>query len=142
MKRVLFAGLLGLAAAPALAQQGATEIEHEGRGLMDRWVIAFNRGDADAMAADVYAAPDTEALAKRFADLRAESFGKLDVYGADFCGRDSTHGRAILKFARIYTFGGQMNGDEAKVFDFEKTGAGWRITSETDATYATVLGCD
>lgn len=141
MKRVMVSLLLALAVSPALAQQGATEIEHEGRGLMDRWIIAFNRGDADAMAAEVYAAPDVEALAKRFADLRAESFGKLDVYSADVCGRDSTHGRAILKFARIYTFGGQMNGDEAKVFDFERVDAGWRITSETDATYATTLSC-
>lgn len=140
MTRTLAALAVACLAAPALAQQGATEIEHEGRGLMNQWIAAYNKGDAPAMAA-LHAAPDTAALEKIFTDLRADSFGKLDVYSADFCGKDSTHGRAILKFARIYTFGGKMNDDEAKIFDFERTDAGWRITDETDASYAAVLSC-
>jgi hypothetical protein len=140
MNRALLALLL-LWAAPSFAQQGATEIEVEGRGLLDRWIVAFNRGDADAMVADVYASPDKALLADSFATLRAESFGKLDVYGAEFCGKDSTHGRAILKFARIYTFGGKMKDDESKTFDLEKTAAGWRITSETDGPYGATLSC-
>jgi hypothetical protein len=140
MKRAVFAIALACLTTPATAQQGATEIEHEGQALMNQWIAAYNRGDANAMA-ETYAAPDRAALESSFADLRTESFGKLDVYAAAFCGKDSTHGKAILKYARIYTFGGQMNGDEAKVFDIEKTTAGWRITDETDASYNTVLAC-
>lgn len=127
--------------APAIAQQGDTEIEHEGRALINQWVSAFNRGDADALAA-LQAAPDTATLATTIANLRADSFGKLDVYSADFCGMDSTHGRALLKYARIYTFGGKMNDDEARLLDIEKIAAGWRITNETDASYNTVLSCN
>jgi hypothetical protein len=140
MKRALFAIALACLATPAIAQQGVTEIEHEGQALMNQWIAAYNRGDASVMA-ELHAAPDKPALEKSFANLRADSFGKLDVYSAAVCGKDSTHGKAILKFARIYTFGGQMNGDEAKIFDIAKTDAGWRITGETDAPYNTVLAC-
>ena len=140
MKRALYAIALLCLAAPALAQQGATEIEHEGRALINQWVVAYNRGDADALAA-LQAAPDMAALATTIANLRADSFGKLDVYGAEFCGVDSTHGRALVKFARIYTFGGKMNNDEGKLFDIAKTAAGWRITTEADASYNATLGC-
>lgn len=141
MKRFAVLALaLACIATPALAQQGATEIEVEGRGLMNSWITAYNKGDVEAMAA-IQATPDKAALEKSFADLRAESFGKLDVYEAAFCGKDSTHGRAILKFARIYTFGGKMNDDESKTFDLEKTAAGWRITGETDGPYTATLSC-
>lgn len=141
MKRMFLAIALTVLSVPAIAQQGATEIEHEGRALVNSWIAAYNRGDVDAMVA-IHAAPDKAALENAFAELRAESFGRLDVYSADVCGRDSTHGRAIVKYARIYTFGGQMNGDEAKIFDIEKTAAGWRITGEIAATYNTTLSCD
>jgi hypothetical protein len=139
MKRLVIA-LIAFAAAPALAQQGETEIEHEGRGLLNSWIEAFNKGDVGAIAR-VYAAPDTTKLADAFTTLRAESFGKLDVYEAAFCGVDATHGKAILKFARIYTFGGKMNDDESKTFDLVKTDAGWRIASETDGPYTATLSC-
>ncbi len=72
MKRLAVA-LIALVAAPALAQQAATEIEHEGRGLMNSWIAAYNKGDVEAMAA-IQATPDKVALEKSFADLRAESF--------------------------------------------------------------------
>jgi hypothetical protein len=140
MKRALYAIALACLAAPALAQPGATEIEHEGRALINQWVAAFNRGDAVALAA-LEAAPDTARLATTVANLRADSFGKLDVYSADFCGVDSAHGKALVKFARIYTFGGKMNDDEAKLFDIARTAAGWRITSETDTSYNATLAC-
>lgn len=145
MKCARYAIVLACLAAPAIAQQGAPwiereGIEHEGRALINQWVAAFNRGDADALAA-LEVAPDTAKLATTIANLRADSFGKLDVYSAAFCGVDSTHGRAIVKFARIYTFGGKMNDDEARIFDIAKTDAGWRITRETDAPYASVLSC-
>ena len=141
MQRTLAALAFACLATPALAQQAVTEIEHEGRGLLNQWIAAYNRGDAEAMAA-IQVAPDKAKLEEAFVNLRADSFGKLDVYSADFCGIDSTHGRAILKFARIYTFGGKMNDDEAKLFDFELTDAGWRITRETDSPYNATLSCD
>jgi hypothetical protein len=145
MKRVLCALALACLAAPAIAQQGAAwiereGIEHEGRALINQWAAAFNRGDADALAA-LEVAPDMAKLATTIANLRADSFGKLDVYSAEFCSVDPTHARAIVKFARIYTFGGKMNDDEARIFDIAKTDAGWRITNETDAPYASVLSC-
>jgi hypothetical protein len=150
MKRVLYALALACLAGPAIAQQGAAwmeregiahaGIEQEGRALINQWVAAFNRGDADALAA-LEVAPDTAKLATTIANLRADSFGKLDVYSAAFCGVDVTHGKAIVKFARIYTFGGKMNDDEARIFDISKTDAGWRIMKQTDAPYASVLSC-
>jgi hypothetical protein len=150
MKRVLYALALACLAGPAIAQQGAAwmeregiahaGIEQEGRALINQWVAAFNRGDADALAA-LEVAPDTAKLATTIANLRADSFGKLDVYSAAFCGVDVTHGKAIVKFARIYTFGGKMNDDEARIFDISKTDAGWRIMKQTDAPSASVLSC-
>jgi hypothetical protein len=132
--------MLACLAGPAIAQQDAAGIEREGRALIDQWVVAFNRGDADALAA-LEVAPDTVKLATIIANLRADSFGKLDVYSAAFCGVDATHGKAIVKFARIYTFGGKMNDDEARIFDIAKTDAGWRITNQAEAPYASVLSC-
>ena len=73
MKRLAALALIAFAA-PAIAQPGVTEIEHEGRGLMNRWIAAYNKGDVDAMAA-LYVTPDRAALEKTFADLRTDSFG-------------------------------------------------------------------
>lgn len=140
MKRLSI--LLALLLAPAaFAQQGGTAIETEGRPVINRWIAAFNRGDADAMAEDIYASADPAALRASFADLQAESFGKLDIYSAAFCSSSATQGKAILKFGRLYTFGGLMKGDEAKVFDLVKTDAGWRIAGEADVAYETMLAC-
>jgi hypothetical protein len=127
--------------APALAQQGARQIEVEGRALIDQWIAGYNRGDAAVLAKDVYAGRDVAALEKQFTALRADSFGKLDVYSAAFCGSDAIHGKAIVKFARLYTFGGKMNDDEAKVFDLVKTDAGWRVSDETDVPFDTAVSC-
>jgi hypothetical protein len=141
MKRALIAIALAVVA-PALAQApGATQIEVEGRALLDRWILLFNRGEAVGLVKDVYSAGDEAALAATFTALRSDSFGKLDIYSAAFCGSDATHGKAILKFGRLYTFGGLMDGDEAKVFDLVKTDAGWRIGGETSVAYETVLSC-
>jgi len=139
MKRLILAA--AIIATPAAAQTGGTEIEVMGRGLIDRWIVAFNRADADAMAKDIYVDADIAALKTTFADLQAESFGKLDAYSAAFCNASATKGRALLKYTRLYTFGGKMNDDEAKLFDLVKTDAGWRISGEAAAPYATVLSC-
>lgn len=140
MKRA-FASLALLCAAPAFAQGGGLQIETEARPLINTRIVAFNRWDADTMAKEVYASADVAALKQAFAALQAESFGKLDIYSAAFCSRSATEGKAILKYGRLYTFGGLMNGDEAKIFDLAKTDAGWRIAAETDAPYATALSC-
>ncbi len=137
-----FLALVFAVAAPVFAQTpGATQIEVEGRALLDRWILLFNRGDAAGLVKDVYSTADEAALAAKFTALRSDSFGKLDVYSAAFCASGATHGKAILKFGRLYTFGGLMDGDEAKVFDLVKTDAGWRIGGEANVAYETVLNC-
>ena len=142
MKYLILAA--AIIATPAVAQtggMGGTEIEVMGRGLINRWIVAFNRADADAMAKDIYVTADIAALKATFADLQAESFGKLDAYSAAFCSTSATRGKALLRFTRLYTFGGKMNDDEAKVFDLVRTDAGWRIAAEADVPYSTVLSC-
>ncbi len=141
MKRLAIALAL-VAAAPAFAQQpGSTQIETEARPLLDAWIANFNRGDVAGMAKDVYVQADEAALTKIFTEMRDENFGKLDVYGASVCGSDATHGKAIIRFGRLYSFGGLMNGDEAKQFDIVKTDNGWRVAAEADVAYATELSC-
>ena len=142
MKRFAALILAASLAAPAIAEPRATEIEVAGLGLINRWIAAFNMGDVEAMAADVYAKPDTAALAETFATLHAESFGKLEAYDAAFCGINRDKGRALLTYTRLYTFGGKMNDDEAKVFDIARTETGWRITKEKDVAFGTMLSCD
>lgn len=142
MKRVAACVLAVVFAAPALAQQGATEIEAEGRHVINQWIAAFNKGDTAAMLKDVYAAGDAAALTKTFDALRGDSFGKLDVYSASFCGVDSTHGKALVKYGKLFTYGGLMDGDEARVFELVKTDAGWRIGDEAGVAYDTMLSCN
>ncbi|MDP3491799.1 MAG: hypothetical protein Q8R82_01700 [Hyphomonadaceae bacterium] len=141
MKRIAAFVLAVLITAPALAQQGATQIEVEGRPLIDQWIAGFNKGDVPGLAKDVYVNADEAALTKTFTQLREDSFGQLDVYAAAFCASDATHGKALLKYGRVFAYGGLMNGDEAKVFDLVKTDAGWRIAAESDVPYATALSC-
>ena len=142
MKRAVAALALAALAAPAFGQaSGATQLDSEGKALLDRYVVLFNRGDVAGLTKDVYAGADSAALEARFKELRADSFGKLEAYSAGFCNIDADHGKAALKFARIYTFGGKMNDDEARVFDLVKTPDGWRITKEADAPFETVLSC-
>ena len=46
MKRFAALALAAVIATPALAQQGATQIEVEARPVIDQWIERFNRGDA------------------------------------------------------------------------------------------------
>ena len=142
MKRAVAAMMLAAMAAPAFAQaSGAMQIEAEGKALLDRYVVLFNKGDVASLTEDVYAGANSAALEAQFKELRADSFGKLEAYSAGFCNVDAERGKAVLKYARIYTFGGKMNDDEAKVFDLVKTAGGWRIAGEADAPFETVLSC-
>lgn len=141
MKRAVACLIAALVAAPAMAQAGATQIEVEGRAVINAWITAFNKGDVAGMMSQVYAKGDETALAKRFDALRNDSFGKLDVYGAAFCSVDATHGKALVKYGKLFTYGGLMDGDEATVFDLVKSEAGWRIGEEESVAYDTVLSC-
>jgi hypothetical protein len=142
MKLMAAALALAVLAAPVSAQTpDATKFEAEGMLVLIRYIGLFNKGDAAGLAKDVYAGADEVALNKQFADLRADSFGKLDVYDTAFCSVDPDHGKALFRFARIYTFGGKMNDDEAKVFDLVKTPAGWRIGGEADVAFDKPLTC-
>jgi hypothetical protein len=124
-------------AAPAFAQIADAEID----ALMRRWVAGYNKGDVAGLAKDVYAAPDEAKISKMFTDLRADSFGKLDVYTFKSCPVAGDRTRAQVNFARIYTFGGKMNDDETKEFDLVKTPAGWRIAAEADVDFGMALSC-
>lgn len=143
MKRTLFALVVAALAAPVVVAQasGATQLDAEGKALLDRYVVLFNKGDVQALASEVYVSADKATLEAQFKELRADSFGKLEAYSAGFCNVDADHGKAVLKFARIYTFGGKMNDDEANLFDLVKTANGWRIAKEAEAPFDTVLGC-
>lgn len=142
MKRAVAALMLVALATPAFAQaSGATRLDHEGKALLDRYVVLFNKGDVAGLTKEIYAGADAAALEAQFKELRADSFGKLEAYSAAFCNLDADHGKAVLKFARIYTFGGKMNDDEAKLFDLVKTPEGWRIAREAEAPFDTVPSC-
>ena len=139
MKRLAAFALAALVVAPALAQPAS--IETEAKPLMDQWIAGFNRSDAAGLAKNVYTSADEAALAKMFAQLRDDSFGKLDIYATEFCASDATHGKALLKYGRIFAYGGLMDGDEAKVFNLVKGDAGWRVASENNVPYSTALSC-
>lgn len=142
MKHALFALCAAALAAPAFGQaSGATELDSEGKALLNQYVVLFNKGDVAGLTKDVYASADAAALEEQFRELRADSFGKLEAYSASFCYVTSDRGKGILRFARIYTFGGKMNDDEAKLFDLVKTPAGWRIADEAEASFDTILSC-
>jgi hypothetical protein len=137
MKRLVLALCIGVLAAPAFAQIADADVD----ALMKRWVAGYNKGDVAGLAQDVYAAPDEAKLSKMFTDLRADSFGKLDVYTFKSCPIAGDRTRAQVNFARIYTFGGKMNDDETKVFDLVKTAGGWRVVSEAEAKFGDKLSC-
>lgn len=139
MKRLTAFALAVLVAAPALAQPAS--IEAEAKPLIEQWIDGFNRSDAAGLAKNVYVGADEAALAKTFVQLRDDSFGKLDIYATEFCASDATHGKALLKYGRVFAYGGLMDGDEAKVFNLVKGDAGWRVASESNVPYATALSC-
>jgi hypothetical protein len=137
MKHACLALCAAAMIAPAFAQIADGDVD----ALMKRWVAGYNKGDVAWLVKDVYAAPDEAKLSKMFTDLRADSFGKLDVYDFKSCPVAGDKTRVQMNFARLYTFGGKMNDDEAKVFDLVKTPAGWRVASEAEGTYGKPLAC-
>lgn len=137
MKRILVALGVAMFAAPALAQIADPDVQ----ALMTRYADRFNKGDAATLANEIYLKADEAALAAKFDALRREEFGKLDLYGFKACPVVGDRTKVEMRYGRIHTFGGLMNGDEAKVFELVKTPAGWRIASETDAPFDQQMAC-
>jgi hypothetical protein len=142
MKRALMVLIAAAMAVPAFPQTPlAVENEPDLMLVLLRYVDRFNKGDAAGLANEVYASGDEAALNSKFQELRADSFGKLEVYDFKHCPVASDRIKVKMNYARIYTFGGKMNDDEAKVFDLVKTPAGWRISGERDVAFDTELSC-
>ncbi|MDP3737989.1 MAG: hypothetical protein Q8R02_11400 [Hyphomonadaceae bacterium] len=137
MKRVAAVLALTPLAAPAVAQVADPEID----ALTKKYVQLFNKGDAATLASEVYANGDQAALDAKFKELRADSFGKLDVYGFKACPVAGDTAKVEMRYAQLFTFGGKMNDDEAKLFDLVKTPTGWRIKGETDTKFDQPLAC-
>jgi hypothetical protein len=145
MKRII-AGLCFATAcvAPSVAQTPEPEIE----ALLRTYIDAFNKGDAERLARDVYRIPGEDSavtqaqLAEKFAALRQDSFGRIDLFGMKACPASADATKAELRLAWLYTFGGYMEpGEQALVFDLAKTADGWRITGETSAALDSALAC-
>ena len=137
MKRVLAASLLAIFATPAFAQIADPEIE----ALMKRYADRFNKGDVATLANEIYAKGDQAALTAKFEALRKDEFGKLDLYGFKACPVAGDKTKVEMRYGLLYTYGGLMNGDQAKVFDLVKTPAGWRIAGEADVPFNQQLTC-
>ena len=137
MKRLLL--VLGIAAmgAPAFAQIADPDVQ----ALMTRYAERFNKGDAATLAKDIYAKGDEAAVQAMFDALRKDEFGKLDIYGFKSCPVVDGKAKVEMRYAKIYTYGCVMDGDEAKVFELVKTPAGWRIASEADTPFDQQLTC-
>lgn len=144
MKRLIIAVGAICLSAPAFAQTPQDEL----KAFMARYVAAFNKGDAASLAKDYYATPgvpaaDTQAkLETLYARLRADEFGKLDLYGVKPCVADPTHASVQMDFAFQYTYGGVMPpGDQATVLKLAKSDAGWRIVSPVEFAPGQLAGC-
>ncbi len=146
MKRTIAALCLAAASlAPASAQTPEPEVE----ALLRTYIDAFNKGDAERLARDVYrldgedAAATQARLAAQFATLRQDSFGRIDLFGLKACPAAGDATVAEVRLAWLYTFGGYMEpGEQALVFDLKKTPDGWRITGEGGAPARTFSCAD
>lgn len=125
---------------PASAQSPRETAADGVTAFVERYVDAFNRGDAAALAADFYQLPGVDQaaqqarLAQQFEALRADSFGKMTLYGAKPCVHGAASAEVQVDFAYNYTFGGVMDppGDQSSVFRLRKTEDGWRIVATND----------
>lgn len=140
------AGILLLAslAAPACAQGVRDEVA----AVVTRYVDLFNRGDASALALEVYridgVSPDAKRaeLTDEFKRLTDEQFSNVELYGVDVCPGGEDQAKALMRFGLRYTFGGLMPpGDQAKALDLARTPDGWRITGEAPAPFDQKLSC-
>lgn len=151
MRRVAVAILAMALASPVLAQTPANlraQTDADLKALMAKYVVAFNKGDAAALARDFYRLPDApEAdvaakFAKQIADLRREEFGKMEIFSASTCVDGTDSAKVQIDFAYNYTYGGLMPpGEQATAFDLMKTADGWRIVRSTDLQSGQKMVC-
>jgi hypothetical protein len=145
MKRALIAVLAGLClATPASAQV----FDGDSSGVMAGYVALFNRGDAAALAKDIYALPGvdlaaTEATIKSEIEaLRRDDLGRVDLYGFRSCLVSADLIRIEMRYGLLYAYGGLMPpGDQAKIFEVAKTPDGWRIRGEATAPFEREFTC-
>jgi hypothetical protein len=135
MKRLLITAALGLTAAPAFAQTPEADLQ----AFAARYVDLFNKGDIPTLAKDFYDGPgistaDMQArLTRQLANLRADEFGKMTLYGAKPCMHGQVSAQLEVDFAYNFTYGGVMPpGDQATVFEMRKGEQGWRIVGTKD----------
>jgi hypothetical protein len=141
---LLAACLIAGLAAPALAQTPDADL----KAFFQRYVQAFNRGDARTLATDFYAEPgvspaDMEArLGKQFSTLRADEFGKMNLFSTKPCMEGVAKAKVQVSFEYQYTYGGQMPpGDQSAAFDLVSTQDGWRIAAVTELKPGQTVAC-
>jgi hypothetical protein len=145
MKRAaIVVSLLASLAAPALAQTPDGDI----KAFFQHYVQAFNKGDAHALATGFYAEPgispaDMEAkLVKQFAALRADEFGRMNVFSTAPCMEGAGKARVQVNFEYQYTYGGQMPpGDQSAEFVLVGAGDGWRIAAVNELKPGQTVVC-
>lgn len=139
--------LAGSAFAPAFAP-AAAQAAPEAEAVVRAYVAAFNKADAAALSSGIVkfdgaSEDDTRAkFAAEIAALRAEDFGKLDLYGVKSCPAVADKAQVEMRYAYVYTFGGTMPfGDQVALFDVANTDAGWRIVKRTEKPWDSALAC-
>jgi hypothetical protein len=145
-----FTALLGLVvlglATPAhvLAQTPDGDL----KAFLQRYVQVFNKGDSHTLATDFYAEPgvapaDMEAkLGKQFAALRADEFGKMNLFSATPCLEGAGKARVQVSFEYQFTYGGQMPpGDQSAEFVLVRTNDGWRIAAVNELKPGQTVVC-
>jgi hypothetical protein len=147
MKRTLFAAVVFLAGAgaPTFAQ---TAPDADLKVFFQNYVQAFNRGDSHTLATQFYevagvAPADMEAkLGKEIAALRADEFGKMNLFSTTPCVRGFGVAKVQVSFEYQYTYGGQMPpGDQSRVFELANMKTGWRIVGSEDLKPGETFAC-
>ncbi|MEP7211381.1 MAG: nuclear transport factor 2 family protein [Alphaproteobacteria bacterium] len=137
MKRTILAAAVLFAsfAAPVSGQTPGADF----KTFFQNYAQAFNKGDSHALATQFYDEPgaspaDMEArLGKEIAALRADEFGKMNLFSTTACPKGSGAARVQVSFEYQYTYGGQMPpGDQSRVFDLIAVKDGWRIVGSED----------
>ena len=143
--RYAIAALVALSGLPAMAQ---TPPDAGIKAFFQGYVQAFNKGDSHALATQFYESPgvspaELEAtLAKQFAALRADEFGKMNLFSMTSCMQGATQARVQVSFEYQFTYGGQMPpGDQMAEFALTETKNGWRIVSRHDLNPGQSIAC-
>jgi len=136
--------ILALAAAAGAAS--AEPPQDAARALIGDYVRAFNSGDAERIAGEIYAAgaPGVrERIAAEIDALRREDFGRIDLYSVSACpAAGDGRVRAEMRFAHVYTFGGLMPpGDQLRFLELVPEEGGLKIFSERAAPFSETLAC-